>query len=192
MGFPSAISIAQRWVAERLGAGEPAIDATAGNGVDTLFLAKQSGARGTIYAFDIQAVALEQTQERISSENAGPLATVKLIHRSHDGMAEEVPSDHHGRIAAVMFNLGYLPGSDQVVITNPASTLPALQAALGLLRKNGVLTIVLYPGHPGGHEEAEAVEAWAAGLDPLTAETLLYRFLNRAKSTPYLLGIIKK
>ena len=191
MGFPSPLTVAHRWVAERLQPGEIAVDATAGGGTDTLFLAKLSGRKGLVYAFDVQVEALELTRRRLDGE-AAPLANVSLIHGSHEQMEEEVPAALHGKAAAVMFNLGYLPGSDGTVITKPHSTLAALQSALKLLRSKGIITAVLYPGHPGGNEEAEAVEEWAAGLHPHEAEVLLYRFLNRAHTAPYLLGIIRK
>jgi len=193
MGFPSVLTMAHRWVAERLPAGSAAIDATAGGGVDTLFLARRTGPRGRVLAFDVQEAALERTRRRLEEARAAGerLAEVTLVHAGHERMEAFVPGDLHGRIRAVMFNLGYLPRGDSPVITRPETTLPALEAALRLLMPGGVLTAVLYPGHPGGDEEARAVERWMAELPDAAARTVLYRFPQKEKA-PYLLALEKQ
>lgn len=108
-------------------------------------------------------------------------------------MAEAVPPDWRGTVSAVMFNLGYLPAgdADKTIITEPESTLAALEAALLLLRPGGVITAVLYPGHEGGGREAAAVEAWAAGLAQPDAQSIVYRQLQR-DSAPYVVAVEKK
>ena len=52
------LPFAHRLLAQATPAGGTAIDATAGNGHDTLFLAQCVGANGRVYAFDIQPQAL--------------------------------------------------------------------------------------------------------------------------------------
>ncbi|WP_046225463.1 tRNA (mnm(5)s(2)U34)-methyltransferase [Paenibacillus dauci] len=196
MGFLSVLSFAHKLVAERLGstAGSQAIavDATAGTGADTLMLAQAAGASGLVYSFDIQQQALDRTQERLGRyEHPGRLARTELILGSHDRMANHIPAELHGQLQAVMFNLGYLPAGDTSVITRPESTLPALTISLELLAVKGILTIVLYPGHPGGSEEAEAVQEWASSLPTATAQCIIYRQLQRSDA-PYLIAIEKK
>jgi predicted methyltransferase len=191
MGFLFVLSQAQRWVAERLTPGDIVVDATAGNGQDTLFLAQSVGIDGLVYAFDIQAAALENTRTRLELEASNSVAAVTLIHTGHENMAQRIPPEHHGRIAATMFNLGYLPGSSQSVITKPSTTLPALETALLLLRSGGLLTIVVYPGHEGGDQEAAAVHTWAAEISPSRAQTVIYRFPQKS-AAPYLIALIKK
>ncbi|WP_311771715.1 class I SAM-dependent methyltransferase, partial [Cohnella lubricantis] len=141
MGFLSVLTMAHRWVAERAEPGSIVVDATAGGGVDTLFLARTIGPGGHVYAFDVQEAALELTRERLDAEAAavaaanaqgserqpaspgrrGGLAPVTLLHAGHERMAELIAPEHHGRVRAVMFNLGYLPaeGSDRDVMTRP-------------------------------------------------------------------------
>lgn len=138
-------------VREVVGAGETGVDATAGNGHDTLFLADLVGEGGRVVAFDVQQAAIESTRRRL--EEAGLAGRVDLWCESHAGMVARVESG----VAAVMFNLGYLPGGDHARITRTEETLRALEAAAGLLRPGGVLTVVCYPGHAGGDEEAAAV-----------------------------------
>jgi hypothetical protein len=103
-----------------------------------------------------------------------------------------VPQDRHSKVAAVTFNLGYLPGADTAIITEQESTIPALEAALRLLRKGGIVTIVLYSGHDGGSEEAAAVERWAEKLPLAAFQVLRYQFANRSASAPYLLAVEKR
>ncbi|WP_281889940.1 class I SAM-dependent methyltransferase [Paenibacillus sp. YYML68] len=190
MGFLSILSFAHKLIEERVKPGEPVVDATAGNGVDTVYLARCTGPSGTVYAFDIQAAALERTAARCALEAPGH--RVELVHHSHAELAEALPTETHGRVAAVTFNLGYLPGHDHATITTAASTLPALEAAASLLRRGGVITIVLYTGHPGGQEEAEAVEAWAASLPQAQYQVLTYRYLNQRNHPPYCVAIEKR
>lgn len=193
MGFLSVLSFAHKLVAERIQPGEFAVDATAGTGADALFLAGICGLRGHVYAFDIQPEALQLTRDRLDKETSGRLSTVTLLLKSHAEMRAALPNETHGKLGAVMFNLGYLPAAeaDHAVITSPNSTIPALDQALGLLKPKGILTAVLYPGHPGGREEAEAVEAWAAALPQAVGQVIIYRQLQKPDS-PYLIAVEKK
>jgi tRNA1(Val) A37 N6-methylase TrmN6 len=158
----SLVEAAQRAVAESLHAGGIAVDATAGNGHDALFLASSVGAKGKVYAFDIQQAALSAAAKRL--EQAGLLMRVELIRAGHETMATHLPPERLGRIDAVMFNLGYLPGGDKSLITAAETTLQALDAAATLLAPGGVLTILAYPGHRGGAAETAAVRRWCGML----------------------------
>ncbi|MNH93850.1 hypothetical protein D3C73_464590 [compost metagenome] len=179
MGFMSVLSFAHKLTEGRLQPGGRAIDATVGTGADTLFLAKTAGPRGGVYGFDIQPAALALAGERLRlarEEAQAALSPVTLLLQSHAAMAEAVPPDWRGT---------------KTIITEPAGTLAALEAALTLLRPGGIITAVLYPGHEGGDREAAAVEAWAAGLPSRQAQAIVYRQLQRA-SAPYTLAVEKK
>lgn len=193
MGFLSVLSFAHQLVAARVQPGDTVIDATVGTGADTLFLAKAAGKRGHVYGFDIQQEALELARRRLEENTASSLAEVSLLLQGHEQMSVAIPGKLHGKVAAVMFNLGYLPGedADPSVITHTDSTLVALEAALQLLRPRGILTAVLYPGHAGGSEEAEAVVQWAAALPVPTGQSIIYRQLQRMTS-PYMVAVEKK
>lgn len=147
---------------EILTAGDLAIDATVGNGHDTLFLARAVGAGGTVYGFDIQEAALDAAYRRLQDE--GLAGRVSLYHAGHEAMAVVLPASVVGRVRAVMFNLGYLPGGDKARTTGIHTTLAALEQARSLLAPGGAISVLAYTGHPGGREEAEAVKAWAAAL----------------------------
>lgn len=161
---------AQEIVRRRLTSGDAAIDATAGNGYDTLFLAQCVGQNGQVYAIDLQATALAATRARLASKQC--LDRVTLIEGDHARLDLLLPVSVHGRVTAIMFNLGYLPGGDRQQVTRRESTLAALDGAISLLRPDGgVMTVVAYPGHPGGAEEAAAVREWFASLDPARYRT---------------------
>jgi predicted methyltransferase len=150
-------------VATVLGEGMQAIDATVGNGHDTLFLARQVGATGHVYGFDVQQAALDASAARLRAEGVADRAS--LIHAGHETMARQLPATLRGKVQAIMFNLGYLPGSDRGCITRATSTLPALEQSLALLAPQGVLSLLAYRGHAGGQDEAATVTRWLLGLD---------------------------
>jgi SAM-dependent methyltransferase len=173
-----------------LQAGDVVIDGTVGNGHDTLFLAGQVGEGGRVYGFDIQQAALDSAKARLDEAGLAERATLLLA--SHAEMKSRVPAEEHGRVKAITFNLGYLPGGDKNIVTLEASTLPALQAGLDLLAPGGVMTVALYSGHTEGKEEAQAVLAWAQELPQTEAHVLEYRFLNQKNDPPMLLAFEKR
>ena len=147
--------VAHDHVRATLRPGETAVDATAGNGNDTAFLAELVGARGRVFALDVQLEALDRTARRLGDRGWDNVA---LVCCDHAMLLRAVPQVHHGAIGAVMLNLGYLPGGDKQRTTRIESTVAAIQAGLALLRPGGILTVLAYTGHPGGRAEAEAVE----------------------------------
>lgn len=162
MARVSLVQQAQQAIDAVLRPGDIAIDATVGNGHDTLFLATRVGPAGKVYGFDIQQQALDSAYQRL--EQSGECAQVSLYHAGHEAMAILLPESVAGRVKAVMFNLGYLPGGDKQRTTGTSTTLAALQASLAMLAPGGVISLLAYTGHPGGREEAEQVKGWAASL----------------------------
>ncbi len=182
-GLPSAVAWAQLLLADRLRPGGLVIDATAGNGHDTLFLCRQVLPGGHVFAFDVQASALANTRQRLL-ENGVSESDFTLVHAGHETLADHLPENARGQLAAVMFNLGYLPGSDKTLITRTPTTLTAVAQALDELRSGGLMTVVVYPGHAGGAEEARAMDDWAARLDPRRCEVQHLRPVNRSAAPP--------
>jgi len=140
-------------------AGESVVDATVGNGHDTLFLASCVGPSGSVIGFDVQQEALARATERLRAAQID-LAVFRPHWSGHENLAEWVT----GPVAAVMFNLGYLPGGDHTVTTRGETTVRALRQAWKLLRPAGILSVVCYRGHPSGAEEAAAVVDEMRGL----------------------------
>ena len=143
-------------LAEVLRAGDVAIDATIGNGHDLLFLCRLVGTSGMVHGFDLQEDALASSKRRL--KEAGMLDRCTLYHAGHENMAVILPPETRRRTQAITFNLGFLPGSDKSIVTRPSTTIAGLKASAEWLAPNGLLTVTTYRGHPGGREEAQAVE----------------------------------
>jgi SAM-dependent methyltransferase len=163
--------------------GHRVVDATCGNGHDTLLLARLIGESGHVWGFDIQQQAIAETDRRL--DEAGVSGRVSLLQRGHEELAEYVAGPLH----AVLFNLGYLPGGDRSIITRPESTGSALEQALQLLAPGGIILATVYPGHTGGSQEQVVVEAWAARLDPRTFHSWRMGQTNVTSGAPYLLFV---
>jgi len=166
--------------------GARAVDATMGNGRDTLWLCRRVGSNGHVYAFDVQPEAVERTGQRLRDEGLSDRAT--LFCQGHQHMADFVPEP----VDAVMFNLGWLPGAEHAVTTRTGTTLQAVDAALTLLRPQGLMTVCVYPGHEEGARELEALTEWAGRLDPKRYDALLERYMNQPNDPPQLIAVKKK
>ena len=154
---------AHNCIREHLSTGDVAIDATLGNGYDTVFLAELVGPGGHVYGFDVQETALEITSQRLQLQKLQDKVT--LYQTSHANMRDWIPTKLLGGIKAIMFNLGYLPGADKSIMTQAESTLQALSLACEFLSEQGVMTVLAYPGHVGGDLETRSVEEWFSRLD---------------------------
>lgn len=162
---------AHAWLKPVLAPGGTALDATCGNGHDTLFLARAVAPGGTVHAFDLQPAAIERSRRRLDAAATG--TSIQWYRQDHAGLAGALAGI---RLDAAMFNLGWLPRSDSDMITTPATTTAALGAALSLMRSRARLTIICYRGHAGGDTEAAAVREWLT--------TAPARMLAREPDTP--------
>lgn len=163
--------------------GDTVIDATAGNGHDTLFLAGLTGESGKVYAFDIQQEAIEATKKRVEE-----FGHVEVIHDSHSNISLYVKEP----ISAAVFNLGYLPKGDHSIITKAQSTLQAIEQCVERLKVNGLVLVVIYSGHEGGSEERDAVMDFVQALPQAFYDVMKYEFINQRHSPPFLVAIEKK
>lgn len=158
MNLEKQVDAAHLLIRHHLKPSDLAIDATCGNGQDTLFMASLIP-EGKLYALDIQPEALARTQEKL--REAALDNRVELFHQSHETFPESILK---GSVKLIVYNLGYLPGGDRRLTTQTDTTLKSLEAALPLLTDDGALSIMLYPGHAEGAKEAESVTEWAKNL----------------------------
>lgn len=186
---PRLTEQAQTLVREVVKPGELVIDATAGNGHDTCFLADTVGRDGRVVAFDVQSDALQRTSARL--DDVG-YQNVTLHQRSHAEMQDALPESFHGSVAAVMFNLGYLPGGDHAVTTETKSSIAALRIALELVRSGGIVTVLAYPGHDGGNDETGSVQNLIAELPDAEFETSIRRSATTSETAPMLFVIVRR
>ncbi len=170
--------------------GDIVIDATCGNGNDTLFLSKLVGESGHVFAFDIQEQAIENSKQRLVDHHANH--NVTFYHASHDELTTQLPSDLHTKVTAAIFNLGYLPGSDKSITTTGSSTIGAIEQLLQLLKPEGVIILVIYHGHEEGKREKELVMNYVKQLDQKQVHVLQYEFINQKNDPPFVVAIEKR
>jgi len=183
------INYSHHLLEESVAPGDTVVDATCGNGHDTLFLSKLTGEQGKVLAFDIQRQAIQNTKQLLQKHNCN---NVELILDDHAHLSDYLTIDHQAQIGGAIFNLGYLPGGDKSVITTASSTIIALDTVLLSLKKGGLLILVIYPGHPGGQEEKEAVLKHVIQLDQSFFNVLQYRFINQKNNPPFIVAVEKK
>lgn len=182
----SALDFSHELLSQVVSYGDTVVDCTVGNGHDTLFLANLVGTDGTVYGFDIQAQAIENTKALL--RKTPPSAkNIFLYNISHSKVDEILP--YQTMISAAIFNLGYLPGGDKTIVTYPETTIEAIKGCLNHLAHNGLVIVVAYYGHPGGEREKNTVLEFGSQLDQKRYSVLEYSFLNQTHWPPILMAI---
>lgn len=177
-----ATSLAHKIVEKVVVDGDVVVDATLGNGNDSLFLSSLT-INGMVYSFEVQKSAVDRFNKIIDEEG---IKNIKVINDGHQNMDLYIDK----KVKAIMFNLGYLPGSDKSVTTKSDTTLEAVKKGLKLLVPGGVMTIAVYVGHLEGQREAEDLLKEITELDSKQFSVMNINFINR-KNAPFLLVIEK-
>ena len=185
MKLERVIQYAQTLLKMSIAEGDIAVDATAGNGHDTLFLANLVGDDGYVYAFDVQKDAVDATLHRLLDNALEHRAIV--LKDGHENIEKYV----HKPVAAAIFNLGYLPGSNHEIVTQPNTTIQAIESLLKLLKIGGVIVLVVYHGHEGGKEERDEVIRFVSDLSQKHVHVLRYEFINQKNDPPFILALEK-
>lgn len=181
----NVVEIAQIYMRLSIKKGATVLDATCGNGYDTVLLSDLTGISGKVLAFDVQQVAISRTEERLKKNNC--CDNVRLICDSHEHLA-----DYTDSISFAVFNLGYLPNSDKSVTTKACATLRAVKTAISILTPGGLIVICCYLGHPGGAEEYESLVAELNHYDCDRYNIVLLKHLIRHEDAPRIILIEKK
>lgn len=159
-----------------------AVDATCGNGNDTLYLAQRVR---HVYGFDIQKQAIENTGELLKQHQ---LDNCTLICDGHENIDKYISEP----IDLAVYNLGYLPKGDKSITTTANGTISSLEKVLGMLNINGLVSLTLYWGHPEGREEREKVLEYVRTLDSSRFHVLYMQLINQENTPPELLFITRK
>lgn len=159
--------------------GDLCIDATAGNGHDTLFLSQLTGSAGCVLAFDIQQTALDSTKMRLKKHGAPE--NVTLLLDSHSHMKNYAQPN---TVSCIVFNFGYLPSGDHTIATRSDTSIPAVSQGLDLLKKNGLMSLCIYSGGDSGFEELDALLEYLKTLDPKKYLVILSCYYNRPNHPP--------
>ena len=150
----SLTRFAHKLIKEKFDTVKYGVDATCGNGNDTLFLAGMCDIDGMIFSFDVQNEALDNAEKLLADNNL--YTGVMLINSGHENMEKLIKS----KVDVVMFNLGFLPNSESKICTLSKSTISALNSSNNLLRAGGMITVLCYPGTDEGKKETEDVRNW--------------------------------
>lgn len=182
--FTTPIDLAHSFWQSLIQNGDAFIDATCGNGKDSLFLAKLAASKKDthLYCIDIQKQALDKAKLLLEAETT----CITWIHGSHEQLPPTAPKN----CRLIVYNLGYLPGGDKSVTTLTSSTLKSVSHALELLCLGGVISITCYPGHEEGKKEEEKLSSFFSLLDPKKWCFTHFHFDNR-KESPSLMLIQK-
>ena len=178
MQMLNAVNIAHKLIHHCVIQANHLVDATAGNGNDTIYFMQNSPDTAKIYAFDVQKEALQHTDQKLQSMNKGE--KVKLILDSHANMDKYISDE----IDAAIFNLGYLPGGNHEITTTAESTLQAVQVSIRLLRVGGVIAITAYPGHENGSREYRSLIDFLTKLPVRNYTVGCWSMMNHADTAP--------
>lgn len=163
------------------------IDATMGNGGDTLFLCELAGRKGRVLAFDIQEAALGKTAEVLREHGYGDRAELILDGHEHmDRYAGEGSAD------VICFNFGYLPGGDHAIATRADTSAAAVEKGLRILKSGGMMSLCIYSGGDTGFEEKERLLALLKGLPSREYTVIANQYYNRGNNPPLPVFIFKK
>lgn len=177
--FQHAVKLAHRYWRGFVRKGDTVIDATCGNGHDTLDLTRLAleNDKGNVIAFDIQAAALEKAQSLLRANVTHEIfERIQWVQGSH---AQWPPFVKTMDVRLVVYNLGYLPGGDKGLTTNTETTWQSLQGALEFLQDGGIISITCYPGHEEGKREETLLLEKLASLDPKRWSICHHRWINR-------------
>lgn len=183
--FNNVVNIARDIMINKIRFGNIVVDATVGNGHDTLLLAKLVGQEGKVYGFDIQESAIKKTSQKLYENNLAE--RVYLIKDSHENIDKYIAE----RADLVVFNLGYLPGGNHEVVTKVGSTAIAIKKSLELLTENGLLLIVTYLGHNEGKVENKYIKEYLSSLNQKEVNVIKFEFINQINNPPILYCVEK-
>ncbi|WDF04278.1 MULTISPECIES: class I SAM-dependent methyltransferase [Shouchella] len=189
MKLQGILPFARTLLQEVIQAGDTVIDATAGNGYDTLYLATLVGETGMVISCDIQADAVQATAERLDQANVAD--RVELHQMGHEQLCH-LSTFKSAAIKAAVFNLGYLPKGDKRITTTGDTTIEAIKQIYCQLTNEGRIILVIYHGHPEGKVEKDAVLDYTRSLPQEEAHVAMYQFINQRNNPPFVVVIEKR
>lgn len=190
MKVEQILPFARKLLTNTVSSGDIVVDATVGNGMDTLFLAQLVGESGQVFGFDIQEAAINKTKQRLLDNDC--TSRVQLFLTGHENVREVLPPSARGQVAGAIFNLGYLPGGDKSIVTTPKTTIAAIEQLCDLLKKEGIIVLVIYHGHEEGAKERDILLPFLENLDQKQYHVIRYGFINQKNNPPFIVAIEKR
>jgi hypothetical protein len=189
--FHSHIDLAHKHWKSLVKPGDTVIDATCGNGHDTLVLAQitLTNDSGQLFALDLQQEAIDASKQMLLGRLGRDLFDkIHFVKGCHSRFPETIsPSS----VKLIAYNLGYLPGGDKTKTTQTETTLESIKNAQELIQDGGLISITCYPGHNEGKREEDHIIEFTTKLDPKKWSCCHHRWSNRTNA-PSLLLIQKR
>lgn len=177
--FNSHLDLAHHWWQELVTPDDNVVDMTCGNGHDTLVLASFNPKH--LVALDIQQAALDKARELVKEK-------AEFLLADHAAYPLQLEKES---VKLVVYNLGWLPGSDKACTTEVNSTLESIKNLLDKIAFGGGISITCYPGHEEGAKEESALMGFFQTLPPTEWSVCHHRWLNR-KASPSLILLQRK
>lgn len=171
--------LAKKYWSEHLSIGDFVIDATLGNGHDTLFLSTLviNNESGCVLGIDIQEKAIIASKNKIQNElDPQIFQRINLMQMSHEDLDK---INYEQKPKLIVYNLGYLPGQDKNITTLAKTTVLSLEKALNIISEDGALSITCYPRHEEGGRETQAVYDFLTKLDPKIWTVCKHEYINK-------------
>jgi len=189
------ILVNRYWLSQVIRKGDTVIDATLGNGKDFVFLADLVGPKGCVMGYDIQKLAIESSKKAwlnfaAHQKNLPEIHFFRKSHEEFEDVSIVLKNRKIKQIQAVVYNLGYLPGEEHNITTQPDTTIGSLSNALSILSNHGIVSIVSYRGHDNGFE-TDAIRSFLAELNPKFYTVTELAFINR-KNCPVVFWLEKR
>lgn len=184
----SAVEFSHLVLKKYIKEGDIVVDATLGNGHDSLYLSQLVGEQGTIIGFDIQEEAIRKSRSLFYTNNIK--TRYVFICANHASVVSELNALSISQIKGAVFNLGYMPNGDKSIVTNKETTIRAIEAVMTILEVGGCITIGVYTGHAKAREERNSVIKFASALDKRKWQSIFYAPLNR-ENPPECVAIVR-
>ncbi len=184
--FRKTTKLVHHFISAGVTVADTVIDATCGNGYDTVFLSKLVKEKGKVFAFDVQEKAIQASKKELRFSNANE--NVEFFQTCHSKIKKTISPDYKGKIKCAVFNLGYLPRSDKKIVTSSETSIKAISDCLEFIMPNGLVIVTVYVGHEEGLRESKAIDEYIKSLDK---KLYKLRIIRSEIDEPYILCIIK-
>lgn len=182
----SALGIVHKILKMHIKPGDFCIDATCGNGHDSVYLCELCGKSGKLISIDIQEDAVTATKKALAENGFENMCDVVCSsHSKIDKFAKPNSVD------CIVFNFGWLPGGNHEIFTRAESSIPAIEKSLDILKPGGLLSLCVYYGRNNGYSERDAILDFVKNLDVAKYNVIKCDFMNRANDPPFPIFIVK-
>ena len=123
--------------------------------------------------------ALDSTAKLLAERGLSDRA--RLLLDSHSNMENYAEPE---TVDCITFNFGWLPAGNHSIFTTPATSIPAIEAGLRLLKPGGIMSLCIYYGRDCGFTERDALLEYLPTIDSKIYTVIVSQFCNRPNNPP--------